>query len=270
MLPGSGAEFREGAAFSPCPGSSFLGMPVLYMLASLPVAHLGYQKHKAFLLFSSPSSGGSQLGKCAPASIRSMIHEGIPLPVRRLQQPSVKIRCPKGNPCAGLSQMEPPSCSGGSRRAGSSWQRELQLLCRVGMGAQGRKHLPAAPRSPQLLLCLSVHCSLSARAPGMLSRENPVWEGGSGKGRSSPVGPGFREAPFGCGWDLESPRCRTSAPEKVLPCPVLALGLLRAGGALGSLHRRMGMQEWGWSSPSTAPVAWKDPGGGLQYPIHGP
>lgn len=54
MLLGSGAEFREEAAFSQSPGSSLLGLLILYMLASLPVEHGGYQKHKAFLFFSSP------------------------------------------------------------------------------------------------------------------------------------------------------------------------------------------------------------------------
>lgn len=49
MLLGAGAEFREEAAFSQSPGNSFLGMPVPYRLASLAVAHLGHQKHQAFL-----------------------------------------------------------------------------------------------------------------------------------------------------------------------------------------------------------------------------
>lgn len=186
-------------------------MPVLYMLASLPCGTPGIPEIQSFSVFllTLPSSGRSQLQKCGPASIRSMIPEWIPLLGGRQQQPSAKVRCQKGNPCAGLSQMVAhPSCSWGSGRAGSSCQRELQLLCRMGMGARGRKHLPAAPRSPQLVLCLS-HGSFFQweRCPG----ESPVWEGESGNGRKSPVGLGCREAHFGCGRDLESSRCQTSS-----------------------------------------------------------
>lgn len=52
MLLGFGAGFREEAAFSQFPGCSLLGLLILYMLASLPVAKGGYQRHKAFLFFS--------------------------------------------------------------------------------------------------------------------------------------------------------------------------------------------------------------------------
>lgn len=152
-----GAEFREEAAFSQSPGNSFLGMPDTGWFLLLWHTWDTRNTKLFYFLLTFPSSGESQLGKCGPASIRSMIHERIPLPVGRLQQPSAKVRCQKGKPCAGLSQMEHPSwlvahasCSLGSRRTESSCQRELQREWEPGAGSS----CPAAPCSPQLLLCL--------------------------------------------------------------------------------------------------------------------
>lgn len=123
-----------------------------------------------------------------------------------------------------------PSCSWG-RRAGSSCQRELQLLCWMGMGAWGRKHLPSSS-SLSSAAALSVPWIVFQweRYPAVLAGESPIWEGESGKGRKSPVGPSFREAHFGCGQDLEPSRCQISIQllRRALPCPVLALPLLHS------------------------------------------
>lgn len=51
MLLGSGAESREEAAFSQSPFWACLSCTCWLLF---PVAHLGYQKYKAFLFFSSP------------------------------------------------------------------------------------------------------------------------------------------------------------------------------------------------------------------------
>lgn len=182
-----GAEFREEAAFSQSPGNSFLGMPDTGWFLLLWHTWDTRNTKLFYFLLTFPSSGESQLGKCGPASIRSMIHERIPLPVGRLQQPSAKVRCQKGKPCAGLSQMEHPSwlvahasCSLGSRRTESSCQRDLHMSEGIaeGMGARGRKQLPSSSLfSSAAAVSLSQIVHSVRESPGMLSGKSPVWEG---------------------------------------------------------------------------------------------
>lgn len=126
MLLGVGAEFREEAACSQCPGSSFLEMPVL--CTSLPVAHLGYQKHKAFLfpphltiLRRVPALGNVVLLQLDPRSMSGFLSlwEGC--------SSQCKGKVPKGKPVCRVIPDGPSQLAAGSS----------QLL----LGKEGREQL---------------------------------------------------------------------------------------------------------------------------------
>lgn len=261
MLLGAGAEFREEAACSQCPGSSFLEMPVL--CTSLPVAHLGYQKHKAFLfpphltiLRRVPALGNVVLLQLDPQSVSGFLSlwEGC--------SSQCKGKVPKGKPVCRVIPDGPSQLAAGSSQLLLGKEGREQLSEGIAAALpNGEGSLGQETPAQQLLALLSCCCVCPMdgffqwkRFPGdaVWRKSSPggwQWEG-HGKPSRAGLWGGSLWVPAGSGV-LSVPNSQLL--RGALPSAVLALPLLhsRRSPVVPWSDRQTGMQH-SRRGPSTA------------------